>query len=205
MAGTSACTPGPCRSFAPMVITGHRSEGFLPTYINLSKMPCTTCSQDSSGLSLGGTPATKTPSNMAHTSLSNPERLPKTMQDMVSPHVMSWGLADLLWRRYHISAMVSTSYAMTCNPLKSSSPMRAYVYAISSSKKRKIFGQWPERKRLTSSKFTMLRLGVLKLGQPCTVSLQWSERRVFPGAPSLHWRIARMRKDIEISSWVLFF
>ena len=135
---TSARTPGPCGSFAPVVIVGHWLEGFLPTYISLLKMPRTTRSQDSSGLSSGGTPAAKTPSNTAHTSLSNLEMSPKTMRDMASPHVMSWGLVDLLWRRYHISAMASTSYAMTCNP--STSSVLMWVYAISSSKKRNIFG-----------------------------------------------------------------
>ena len=140
IAGTSTHMPGPCRSFAPVVITGHWSEGFLPTYISLSKMPHTTCSQDSSGLSSGGTPATKTPSNMAHASLSNQERSPKTTQYMVLPCIMSWGLADLLQRWYRISAMVSTSYAITCNPSMSSVLMQAYTYAISSSKKRNIFG-----------------------------------------------------------------
>ena len=203
--GTSTHMPGPHGSFTPVVIARHQSEGFLPMYISFQKMPCTTRSQDLSGPSSGGTPATKTPSNTAHMSLSNPRMLPKTTRDMASPCIMSWGLADLLWRRYHISAMVSTSYAMTCNPSMSSVLMRAYMYAISCSKKRNIFGQWPEWRRLTSSKFTMLRLGALKLGQPCTASLQWSERCVFPDVLSLCQRIVCMRKDIEISSWVLFF
>ena len=61
------------------------------------------------------------------------------MRDMVSPHIMSWGLADLLQRRYHISAMESTSYTITCNPSMSSVLMWAYTYAISSSRKRNIF------------------------------------------------------------------
>ena len=203
--GASAHTPGPCRSFTPVVTVGHQLEGFLPMYISLSQMLYTPHSQDSAGPSLGGTPPTKTPSNMAHTSLSNPERSPKTTWDMALPHVISWGLADLLWRWYHISAMASTSYAMTCNPSMSSAPMWAYAYAISSSKKRNIFGRWPKQKRLTSSKFTTLRLRALKLGQPHTASLQRSDRHIFPGMPSLCQRMECMRKDIEILSWVLFF
>ena len=156
-------------------------------------------------LSLGGAPAAKTPSSMAHMSLSNLQRSPKAMWDMASPHIMSWGLVDLLQRQYHNSAMVSTSYAMTCNPSTSSVLMWVYTYTISSSKKRNIFGRWPKQKRLTSSKFTTLRLGALKLGQPHTTSLQWSEKHIFSGVLSLCRRMARMRKDIKILSWVLFF
>ena len=169
--GASASMPGPCKSFTPAVIVRHWSEGFLPMYISLSKMPRTTHSQDSSSPSSGGTPAAETPSNTAHTSLFNPERSPNTTWDMVLPRIMSWGLVELLRRQYCISAMVSTSYAMTCSPSMSSVLMWVYACAISSSKKRNIFGQWPEQKRLTSSKFTMLRLGALKLGQPHTTSL----------------------------------
>ena len=79
VADTYVLTSGPCRSFALVVIAGHQSEGFLLTYVSLLKMPCTTRSQNSLGLSSGGAPATKTPSNMAHASLSNPERSPKPL------------------------------------------------------------------------------------------------------------------------------
>ena len=168
-------------------------------YTSLSKMPCTTHSQDSSGLSSGDAPVAKAPSNMAHVSFSSLARSPKTMWDMASPCVMSWGLADLLQRQYCISAMASTSYAITRNPSMLSTLMQVYMYTISSNRKRNIFGYWPEQRRFTSSRFTMFMLGAWKLGQSRTASLQRLVRCTFPGVPSLHLRMVHMRKDI--SSW----
>ena len=170
-----------------------------PMYTSLSKMPRTTCSQDSSGPSSGDTPAVKAPSNTAHMSFSSSVRSPKTMRDMALPHVISWGLADLLQRQYHISAMASTSYAITCNPSMSSASTWAYAYAISSNRKRNIFWQWLKWRRFTLSRFTTFMLGAWKLGQSHTASLQWSVRCTFPGVPSLRLRMVHMRKDI--SSW----
>ena len=139
IAGASTYTPGSCMSFTPAVIAGRQSEGFLPMYTSLSKMPCTTCSQDSSGPSSGDAPVAKTPSNMPHMSFCSLVRSPKTMQDMALPRILSWGLADLLWRQYHISTMVSTLYTITHDPSMSSVSMWAYMYAISSNRKRNIF------------------------------------------------------------------